>query len=283
MPGPPKRIKKKSDRNSIGSAESFKRRSDEGESKKFYQTRRWRNYRNKKFKKDAARDKKRAHIYYKLMPKCTFQGYQKFIVSNAPMCVHCLDWGKLTPANTLDHISRIRTGAQKLDDMNLQWLCSHHHNVKSGKEKMTEQTTVRIVSGPPGSGKSTYVKENMSYGDIVMDFDKIIAAISFQSTYEKPKKLMDAAYRVRDLIYRMIAEPNKIDSAWIITTYSFAIDREQLANMFSGKLIRINTPADECKSRIKKQNRAGGVDWERLVDKYFKTFEPVADEITNNT
>src|SRR5690554_1005177 len=145
MPYSPERLQLKGDKNRISDSKSkFEKRSDGGESRKFYQTYAWQKFRKRKFKRDTSRDKKRSHYIYQVMPKMTFAGYQEYLKSNAPLCVHCLDFGKLKAANTLDHISRIRAGGKHFDEMNLQWLCTHHHNTKSSKENYMEPTTVNI-------------------------------------------------------------------------------------------------------------------------------------------
>ena len=52
-----------------------------------------------------------------------------------PLCIICLQEGKTVSVDICDHIISIDKGGSKLDPNNLQSLCSHHHNQKSGKSK----------------------------------------------------------------------------------------------------------------------------------------------------
>ena len=51
-----------------------------------------------------------------------------------PYCKKCLDEGRKTSVEFTDHIVRIEDGGEPYDENNLQSLCTHHHNQKSGKE-----------------------------------------------------------------------------------------------------------------------------------------------------
>ncbi len=50
------------------------------------------------------------------------------------ICIYCYKEGKTTPANTIDHIHRIKDGGAATDINNLQALCMKCHNRKSGEE-----------------------------------------------------------------------------------------------------------------------------------------------------
>tara|TARA_R110000772_G_scaffold153261_1_gene264271 strand:+ start:29520 stop:29819 length:300 start_codon:yes stop_codon:yes gene_type:complete len=51
-----------------------------------------------------------------------------------PLCSECNRLGKVGPADVADHIVPIISGGAELDSKNLQSLCHHHHNQKSGRE-----------------------------------------------------------------------------------------------------------------------------------------------------
>lgn len=49
---------------------------------------------------------------------------------------------------------------------------------------------VRVVTGPPCSGKSTYVDEHANRGDLVIDLDRIAYAVGYpaESTSTGPSR-----------------------------------------------------------------------------------------------
>lgn len=57
-----------------------------------------------------------------------------FLLRN-PLCVHCRDAGKITPANEVDHIIPHRGDMEKFyDQSNLQGLCKPCHSRKTATE-----------------------------------------------------------------------------------------------------------------------------------------------------
>jgi len=64
----------------------------------------------------------------------TWRKVSKAFKLENPFCVKCEEEGKVVAAKFTDHIERIEDGGAKFDKDNLQALCQHHHDSKSGKE-----------------------------------------------------------------------------------------------------------------------------------------------------
>lgn len=54
-----------------------------------------------------------------------------------------------------------------------------------------------VVTGPPCSGKSTYVQERARPGDIVIDFDLLAEALGSVSTHDHPEHIRHVAVATR--------------------------------------------------------------------------------------
>lgn len=106
----------------------------DSEARKFYQSYAWRRFRKRIMIKRRAEDEQRIHDLYKDMPMATFSAYAGWLSGDKPLCVDCIDAGHIRPGAVADHITRIRAGGEPFKPENIQFLCSHHHNVKSGKE-----------------------------------------------------------------------------------------------------------------------------------------------------
>ena len=110
---------------------------------------------------------------------------------------------------------------------------------------------VIIVCGAPASGKTTYVRQHMGYGDFVVDLDAIKKAISFKDNRSwEADKFLSVALRLRKFLYRLIDE-GAVDAVrcWIIECLPRQKDREELQDRFNAELIEIKATYDECVSR----------------------------------
>jgi AAA domain len=87
--------------------------------------------------------------------------------------------------------------------------------------------TVRIVTGAPCSGKSTYIREHAKPGDVVIDLDRLALALSIDGTphHDYPAHLRHVALGARE---GAIARALKIAGAdvWIIQTNVSPHDRQ---------------------------------------------------------
>lgn len=88
---------------------------------------------------------------------------------------------------------------------------------------------VYLVWGPPLAGKSTWVRETMNPGDLVVDLDSIWQAISEQHRYHKPAQLKGTVFDLRDWLYDRIKHRagNWVD-AYVIAGAPRVGDRERL-------------------------------------------------------
>ena len=117
----------------------------------------------------------------------------------------------------------------------------------------TKKQEVFIINGAPGSGKTTYVNEVKRPGDIVMDLDRLAAAIQGESN-EHPsyEYVMDVALAVREAMYRAIENrEGKWNRAFVITSSADNNLVEDLAVRLDGEVIRMQTSKSECIERIK--------------------------------
>src|SRR5690554_3560909 len=111
---------------------------------------------------------------------------------------------------------------------------------------------VIIVWGAPGSGKTTYVKKNMKYGDMVIDLDFIKQAISFQEKTEAPDSLLDVALKVRELLYSIVAGRQIPEcTVWVVAGLPSYKERKELKNRLqANELIFMKASREQCIRRV---------------------------------
>ena len=76
-----------------------------------------------------------------------------------------------------------------------------------------------VVTGPPCSGKTTYILEHMAEGDVMVDFDRIAQAISPNSPqYQYPEGVRLAVRAMRLAAIRHVEEGELDGRLWLIDT-----------------------------------------------------------------
>lgn len=135
-----------------------------------------------------------------------------------------------------------------------------------------------LVCGSPASGKTTYVKEHMLEGDMVVDLDLLGQAISMQPKAMLPYNLLDTVIKLREYLYKIISE-QLIDTRniWIIAALPIEEDRLAVAEKLNAKLVSIETSIEECIiNAINDDERLDKNLQSRLIYKYFKDREKIA-------
>ena len=136
-----------------------------------------------------------------------------------------------------------------------------------------------IICGPAGSGKSTYVRNNMRPGDLVVDLDAIYAAISYLANHRKPSQLADSALSVYKYLVDSIdpdASNNTFPNAWVIASGARISERKFLKDRLNAKVILFDVGVQECLRRIESddERKGYGTPWGKIVTGWWDVYEP---------
>lgn len=156
----------------------------------------------------------------------------------------------------------------------------HHkcHNYIHNKLGCASRS-VYIIYGPPLSGKSSYVKEVMQQGDLIIDMDNIWQCVSHLDRYVKPNKLKGVVFPVRDFLIECVKyRKGQWNNAYVIGGYPLISERQRLANELSAREIYIQCDKLECIKRLKETDDSRDkVLWEKYIEEWFLQYVPPTD------
>lgn len=140
-----------------------------------------------------------------------------------------------------------------------------------------QQQNVFIVYGAPCSGKRTWVKDNASNNDLIVDIDKIWAAVRADvcTENEKPNAIKSNVFALRESLIDMIkVRRGKWRNAYIIGGYPLQGERERLMQTVGAdKLIHIDTAREVCEARAQTE------EMKRYIAEWFERYAPPSDGI----
>lgn len=156
---------------------------------------------------------------------------------------------------------------------NLKAVCDQCHKAEHAKDKKyrgqaarlngiafdeegnaIKQPNVFLVCGSPASGKTTYVLENKTEGDLVVDLDYICAALMGETgnVHLDHRPILAVALEVRELLYQIVqARRGKWERAFVITTIANPQEMKAIADELGAELVFLDTPLQECIARIR--------------------------------
>ena len=205
------------------------------------------------------------------------------IAERGPRCQQC---GKVesNPARLTGHHTieltpeNVGDASISLNPKYIKIVCRDCHDAvhqRFGHENTGRR--VYIVYGPPCSGKTSYVRENVRRGDIVVDTDRLFTAVSMRPEYDKPDNLLANVFAIHDLLLDNIkTRYGKWHSAWIIGGYADRYRREKLADDLGAELIFCDASKEECLARLAMDEgrRMRQEEWEGYIEEWFLRYMP---------
>lgn len=132
---------------------------------------------------------------------------------------------------------------------------------------------IYLVYGPPLAGKTSYVKEVMDEGDLVIDLDNIWQAISGCDRYIKPNRLKAVVFSVRDtLLDAAKYKLGRWNNCYIIGGYPLISERERLIKEFGAREIYIDVSKEECLARLKAAGDRATDEWSKYIEEWYAKF-----------
>ena len=161
----------------------------------------------------------------------------------------------------------------------LHWACHNevHKRFTKGATIQQIEKKVYLITGASCSGKTTFVRERLQEGDIVLDIDDIWQLVSGQPRYIKPNSVKPIVFRIRQELKDLIATGcGTWRNAYVIESLPYATDRKREAERYKAhnvELITMDATREECLQRLHENPNGRNVkDYERYINDYFDNY-----------
>lgn len=220
----------------------------------FYRSDEWKNFREVVI---GERTKDDGFIYDEMTGKPITKAYDLILHHNI----------ELTEENVKDYnIS--------LNPDNIMIVSHKSHNIIHNKLGYSKRQ-VYLVYGSPLSGKTTWVKDNMNEGDLVVDMDSIWQCVSGCDRNIKPNRLKSIVFKVRDTLIESIKyRYGKWTNAYIIGGYPFISERERLCKELGAREVFIDVRKEECLERLNTCEDRDKDEWSKYIEDWFEKYVP---------
>ena len=155
-------------------------------------------------------------------------------------------------------------------------LLVHHkcHNIIHNKLGYA-QRQVFIVYGSPLSGKSSYVAEAMSEGDLIIDLDSIWQCVSGCERYVKPQRLRSVVFAVRDNLLESVKyRRGKWLNAYVIGGYPYKAERDRLVDTLGAREVFIDTDRETCLNRLLASEDGRDItEWTKYINDWWLQYQ----------
>ena len=177
-------------------------------------------------------------------------------------CQICRAEGKIVKATIVHHVNFVRNRPdlalskyytyEGKQYRNLISVCSPCHNrvhtEKGGshtEKSKSKKSTMYIVTGLPGAGKTTYVQSHMKDSDVVYDLDYIANAISYDKNNYYSRNLANK------LLSSFVKEASKLNTDTYIIRSIPSKEELELFEKYNAVYIDIKEDTDVCYERRK--------------------------------
>lgn len=126
---------------------------------------------------------------------------------------------------------------------------------------------VYLVYGAPCAGKSSFVRDQASADDLILDIDALWEAVSINDKFHKRKGLAINVFGLRDALLDQIrTRTGKWLNAYVVGGYPLKSDRDRLCDLLNAEPVFIDADRETCLSR------AANDQWREYINEWFDAY-----------
>lgn len=161
-----------------------------------------------------------------------------------------------------------------LNPENIQIVSHKTHNHIHNKFGWTKKE-IFLVYGSPLAGKTSYVESVREEGDLIVDIDRIWECVSGCPSHVKPKRLNGIVFGLRDRLMEMVKyKVGKWNNAYIVGGFPLISERERICKELGAREVFIDTPKEECLTRLRNAKDRPIDDYEKYIEEWWKRYAP---------
>jgi predicted kinase len=138
-------------------------------------------------------------------------------------------------------------------------------------ETHTGQQVITVITGPPCSGKTTYLREHAKPGDIVIDFDALAVALGSTSPHDHDPRLREVTAAAWSAAVDRLTNGYPGARAWIVDSRPTRT-RQSAYQQARAKTVRLDASPAELHRRASADGR--NQDAHRRIDEWTARQEP---------
>jgi predicted kinase len=131
---------------------------------------------------------------------------------------------------------------------------------------------IRIITGPPCAGKSTFVRDNALPGDIVVDMDLIAASLVVDDieSHDYSQEVRRIARAARKSAVREALTVGQVSrrNVWIVHTDPNA-EWSRIYRSVNARVTVVDPGRDVCLTRLAERPKGQHVLTKRVIDDYY--------------
>lgn len=135
------------------------------------------------------------------------------------------------------------------------------------------------MTGAPGSGKSHYIRSQWQRGDLIIDLDRLVPAITLDTYTNEPKHVLKLAWALRDAAIKHAQRSASYARLWITETAPTRQRRDYLRTTLSAKVIVMRAPQDTCIKRAHSQQDRKHGNWSAVIADWFAKYQHSPDDV----
>lgn len=131
---------------------------------------------------------------------------------------------------------------------------------------------ITIVFGPPGAGKTTYVQERISPGDVTIDFDLLFQALTGLPAHNNEARLWGVVNDIREFVEAQVDQYPDVRNWWIVRTRMSSNDMRAW-ELMGAKILKLDPGKSEVLRRMARDTaRPEWEQWIPIVERWYEDY-----------